>query len=59
MKLPEYSLKKSARVPQSNQMDPIDFPPGTLCQPFWSPHNLPAHVREQLEEQKKYGNKND
>lgn len=52
MKLPEYSLKKDYNVNNnSNQQDPIVFPAGTLCMPFWSEHNLPPHVREDLYDQ--------
>lgn len=49
MKLPEYSLKYSIEYhPEGHQGDAIAFPAGTLLQPFWSPHNLPQHIRDQL-----------
>lgn len=49
MKLPEYSLKQAIQhFSGGAQSDPIEFPASTLIQPFWNDHNLPEHVREQL-----------
>jgi hypothetical protein len=50
MKIPEYSLKKGIEIPTGPMSDPIEFPAGTLCHPFWSECNLPAHIKDQLHE---------
>jgi hypothetical protein len=50
MKLPEYSLKQELQFqPDGAQGDPMVFPAGTLMQVFWSEHNLPQHIKEQLD----------
>lgn len=56
MKLPEYSLKKGIQVkdPQNAMSDPLEFPSGTLVFPFWNETLLPGHIREQLNEAKRY-----
>lgn len=54
MKLPEYSLKREAQAPGGPLDDPIVFPPGTLCMPFWSEHNLPKHIKDLFKEHIKY-----
>jgi hypothetical protein len=54
MKLPEYSIKKDISISTGLNSDPIEFPAGTLCFPFWSDHNLPKHIREELNEQVKF-----
>lgn len=53
MKLSEYSLKKDVSIFTGPLSDPIQFPAGTLIQPFWSEGNLPNHIIEQLNEHRK------
>ena len=53
MKLPEYSLRKGVSISNGPTADPIEFPAGTLIQPFWSEHNLPSHIRDQLKQHTK------
>lgn len=55
MKLPEYTLKQVLKIHQMNTNDTVDFPIGTLIQPFWNEDHLPTHIKEQLKEAKKYG----
>ena len=57
MKLPEYSLKKGVSISNGPMADPIEFPAGTLCQPFWSSHNLPVHIKEILDKHTKFSPK--
>lgn len=49
MKIPEYTLKKPLAMPTAPGDDPLEFPAGTLVQPF-SEHNLPKHIKEELDE---------
>lgn len=54
MKLPEYSLKQGIEYhPDGQQGDAIEFPSGTLIQPFWSPHNLTNEIRDELNKAQK------
>lgn len=56
MKLPEYSLKQAVKVIVQNNMDDIEYPPGTLIFPFWNETLLPEHKKMELKETKKmYG----
>lgn len=50
MKLPEYSLKEPVRVIVSNNMDDVEYPPGTLVFPFWNETLLPEHRLEELKD---------
>jgi hypothetical protein len=54
VKLPEYTLKQEVQIHQTNTNDPIEFPIGTLIQPFWNEDHLPDHIKEQLKEAGRY-----
>lgn len=52
MKLPEHSLKKAISIETGPMSEPIEFPPGTLVQPF-SDYHVPSHIKEEIEEKLK------
>ena len=59
MKLPEYTLKSPVSIPNMQNNDVLEFPAGTLIRPFWNEGFLPEHVKEELDDVRKYTLKRD